>query len=90
MGWGGGGGKPTMGISNFNLRRSRLSKRGKFGVKQSLIYTHPIPSLTPNIFPPSLQLGSREEKTLLSYCTINIEGVFASSPHPPELRVCKR
>ena len=39
------GGGSTMGIRNFNLRRNEVTKRGKNGLNQSLIYVHPFPPL---------------------------------------------
>jgi hypothetical protein len=44
-----GGAKSTMGIRNFNLWRSEVTKRGKFVLNQSLIYIHPFPH-SPNFF----------------------------------------
>ena len=38
-----GGGKSTMAIRNFDLRRSQFMKRGQIGLNQSLKYIHPFP-----------------------------------------------
>jgi hypothetical protein len=47
---GGGGAKSTMGIRNFNLRRSEDRKRVKIGLNQTLIYMHPFPHSYPKFF----------------------------------------
>jgi hypothetical protein len=53
-----GGGESTMGIRNFNLRRSQVTRMGRNGLNQSFIYTHPfLPTLTTIFFAP-LQLSS--------------------------------
>jgi len=49
---GGGGTKSTMGVRNFNLQRSRVRKRRKFGLNQSLIYAQPFPHAQSIFFAP--------------------------------------
>jgi hypothetical protein len=41
-----GGGKSTMAIRNFNLRRSQFMKGRQIGLNQSLKYIHPFPPLS--------------------------------------------
>jgi hypothetical protein len=42
-----GGRGLTMGVIKFNLRKSQITKRGKNGLKQSLIYMHPFTPFSP-------------------------------------------
>jgi hypothetical protein len=46
----GKGKKWIMGIKNFNLRSCQVTKRGKIGLNQFLIYIHPFPPLSPKFF----------------------------------------
>jgi hypothetical protein len=79
---GGKGGISTMGITNFNLRRSQVRNNGKIGLNgsnQSLIYIHPFAPLPPNFFichswtqeppPPKKILGSK------NYCNASLPKV---------------
>jgi hypothetical protein len=63
-GWGGGGGKASMVITNFNLRRSQVRKRGKVGLNRSFIYIHPAPLHLAQYFlfapPPSVESDRKE------------------------------
>jgi len=54
-GW---GAKSTVGIRNFNLWRSEATKRGKFVLNQSLIYTQPFPPLTQFLYLHLFQIHS--------------------------------
>jgi hypothetical protein len=49
-----------VGTENFNLRRSQVRKRGKIGFNRSLIYVHPFPPLSSDVFICPLHLSSQK------------------------------
>lgn len=70
-----------MGIRNFNLWKSEVTKEGKIGLKHPLMYINLIPPLLPSIVFAVLQLG-RQNKLFVYRKIIGEGNCPTPSPQP--------